>query len=752
MAKIIIGKNQEKTTRYELNELTKHAAILGTTGSGKTVMCKILIEEALQKEIPVIAIDPKGDIGGLGIHNKNYDFRPFLTKNKAQKTANQYVTKHQDAPEFKHETKIYTPKNNAGLQASLIPDLKRPKNYEKINQQEITTLIEPISHSITNLAGITTNKEKIQTLISEIIIKNWNQKKDLTIQELIQQIINPEIQQLGTLNLEEFIKEKDRQKAASQINLLLTSPSKKIWAQGQPININELYKKNKLTIFDLRYCQNTQEKQFVTEQILQEIYKYLLERGGTNKLKYILYIDELAGLLPPPPSNPTSKKLLETLIRQARAFGLGIIVATQNPGDIDYKILGNIGTRFIGKLRTQNDIEKVASATDNKPAELKQKITNIKTSEFILNNAIKNTNTQFKTRWLYTLHEGPLKEQEIKWINNPETQPKKTDKLIIKQPKKDTKQEKTKQPYILDNEIILRKQKNKTQKETLTKKIIKKNNTTKDLQTLIKQTKKHADETNMNIALTNNPQRIYTPHIKIIITPKPYKNNEIKTYTQTYDLTTKIIPISNYITKRPWSQYAPETIQIEKPKINTKKIIEQTIKDAKQELKITFYESKITNQANKDQDIIIKENEKYLEELAKPKIQRIKQKTKQKLQIIIEQEKNNKQKIKQYKIKTIKKTTTRAIKKIFTNKKLLDKTKEMKHYEKRIKQLKKEQQKLQTKQNKIKNQEKQQLKKIHETIHKQARKQIKTKKHTLTRKDIHIKALILLIPKKINKK
>jgi hypothetical protein len=427
MVSIIIGSKDSKDIKYEINDLTKHAAVLGTTGSGKTVMCKVLIEEALLKGIPVIAIDPKGDISGLGIHSKDFDFRPFLSKSKAESVAKKYFSSHKVKPPlFAHKTIVFTPKSKAGKQISLMPDLSCPKNFSKIKEDNsvVSALVEPISDSLVSLAGITSNKDKVQTLISQIILDSWSSSKDLSINSLIKQLISPQFSSIGSLNLEDFMKEKDRMKAASSINLLLSSPSKKVWSEGSPLSSSDMLKKGSLNIFDLRFCHSQHEKQFVVEQVLQDLYKFLLEKGGSQNLKYILYIDELAGLLPPPPSNPVSKKLLETLIRQARAFGLGIVVATQNPGDIDYKILGNIGSRFIGKLRTDNDIEKVASATDNKPSELKAVIGSLKTGEFFLNNAVRNKNVKFKTRWLYTLHQGPLKEAEIGWINNPSSIPK----------------------------------------------------------------------------------------------------------------------------------------------------------------------------------------------------------------------------------------------------------------------------------------------------------------------------------------
>ena len=409
MKKASIGLSLEdgKEVNYSLDNLTQHAAVLGTTGSGKTVMCKILIEEALAQGIPVIAIDPKGDIGGLGIISKNFDFRPFVLN--PTKTQQLYYSNFHNPNSITQNklqeitTKIYTPKSSIGLQVSLIPDLAAPKEFKQELEKDSSisaSLIEPLSESICQLAGLTTNYDKSMSLISSIILYNWNLNQNLTIESLIKEIINPPFENVGSLGLEDFLKEKDRLKLASSVNLILSSPSKQAWKMGQEINVKKMFQPGNLSIFDLRYSGTLEDKQYAVEQILQGIYRFLLNNGGSDNLKYIIYIDEIAGLLPPPPSSPPCKKSLEILIRQARAFGLGILLATQNPGDIDYKILGNIGTRFIGKLRTDNDITKVATATGVSVNILRNVLTTFKTGDFFFNNSIENKSDKIHSRWL----------------------------------------------------------------------------------------------------------------------------------------------------------------------------------------------------------------------------------------------------------------------------------------------------------------------------------------------------------------
>ena len=235
MKTIFIGSKIEdgKDVNYNLNSLTQHAAVLGTTGSGKTVMCKVLIEEALAAGIPVIAIDPKGDIGGLGIMSKTFDFRPFVSSpEKAQKI---YLS---NFPNLNNSSlnklsqikpKIFTPKSSIGAQVSLIPELTAPEGFKEElekNSSISASLIDPLSESICQLAGLSLNYEKAKSLISSIILHNWNLGLDLTIESLISQIIKPNFENVGILSLEDFLKEADRRKIASSINLILSSPSK----------------------------------------------------------------------------------------------------------------------------------------------------------------------------------------------------------------------------------------------------------------------------------------------------------------------------------------------------------------------------------------------------------------------------------------------------------------------------------------------------------------------------------------------
>jgi len=741
MAKVHIGSEKDKKSWYNLNDLTKHAAIVGTTGSGKTVMCKILVEEALKQGIPVIAIDPKGDIGSLGIVHKEFDFRPYarLNKRSATSLAKKYVDNLQ-ASEVNvkdsidglqgTDTYIFTPKSSYGHQISLMPKLHAPNNFEKLSERDpmiIANFVEPVSESLIRLAGIKGElKEKAKSLISSLLIHNWDEKVNVKIELLIEQIINPPFDKIGSMPLDDFFKEKDRKKIASLINLLISSPSKKAWSQGNNLDIEKLFTRGKLSVFDLRFVSGIEEKQFVAEQIMQEIYRFLLEKGGSEKLKYILYFDELAGFLPPAPASPPSKKLLELLVRQGRAFGLGIIVATQNPGDIDYKVFGNVGTRFIGKLRTSNDIEKVAIGTDMSITELKNYISGIKTGEFVFNNAIDNKTKKIKSRWLITYHGGPINPVEIEWINDAATRPLVKEKLGLDMFKLKVKKK------------IIKKQAKTTVKKIKKSKILPK---------LISDVKKYSDIVKIRRGVSD--QNKYAPHLRIVIEPEKLKGLKLKMQGPFFfDLTTKIIPLDNYLKSISWSQSIPDTIEIIKPKRTIKQTVQYALRTAKKDLMKNYYESTIIDMRRELPDKIELMNFEHLMQVVKPRILSVQKKYSSLNKTFESKIKLNNSKISELRKKLLKQKTKRLVKKVITKKKILNNTKEMRERKAKIKLLQKENDKYKKKISANKKKSTDEINKITQQTRKKAKSCIKKYIYKPTDKNLIVHATIMLVPVK----
>lgn len=745
MTNIILGKKDEELHTFNLNDLTRHATILGSTGSGKTVFGKVLVEECLKRKIPVIAIDPKGDLGGLGIYDENYDFRPYATKEEAHiqqvqsKRLLKSVGMKKESRQFSHTTNIYTPKGEAGLKISLAPNLDKPDVFEKEgNEAAKATLVDSVSDQIINLTNLGKEKEKAHSLIATIIAQRWENNEDLTIEELVSSVQKPDFERVGNMKLNDFISERKRKKVAGEINLLLSKPSNQLLSEGKALSPDMLFKKNTLSVFDLRSCFGEEEKQVVAEKVFQEIYKFLTQQKGSNSLKYVLYIDELASFLPPPPNKPASKKILETLIRQGRAFGLGIILATQNPGDIDYKVLGNIGNRFIGKVRSQNDIDKVATALDMDKSSLRKEIKSLATGWFVHNNAINNEVSIFKSRWVHTLHKGPLSDEEITWVNKPKTKPNRKGSIDFE----------PKQVTINAQELVkeVEKKPQKTTQQDV------KSEVQTDLEILIQKVKKYSDETHIKISLSN--QKVYTPHLRIIINPHKFKGVTFeKQGPYIFNLTTTLKEVGKEVIKnKNWSQYVSSDTQIEDTRKGFKKAFTKSFRQARRNIKQKVYISNLTEKAYKDKEKALEESYDFIQKDIEKEYDLLDEKMRGELQNIRKKINTNNDRIWDVQKKLHWKNIKRGFQRLILNKDLMKKTKKMKYYEKRIKEYKKENKKYRNNKIKIREKYQKQKQKTKDKYFKKARQSVKTKTYTPQKKDVTFHSTILLLPKKPSKR
>ena len=431
---------------YQNKDLLTHAAIIGMTGSGKTGLGITLLEEATIDAIPSIIIDPKGDMTNLLLNFPELnpsDFEPWLddsevsnsggTKEElAIKVSNSYkegiqrdfqdlsrVKKLKDSADFT----IYTPGSSAGIQVSILSSFKAP-TIEILEDMELfSNIINSTVHSILSLIdnkSDETSKESI--LLASIFTSYFKEQRDLTLEELITLIVTPPFSKIGVFDLETFFPQSDRLKFALKINTIIASPSFSTWLEGESLDISKmLYSqsgKAKVNIFSIAHLNDSQRMFFVTI-LLNQILAWMRRQEGTTSLKALLYMDEIFGYFPPQ-ANPPSKQPMLTLLKQARSFGIGVILSTQNPVDIDYKGLSNIGTWFIGRLQTKQDIEKVidglssASEKGLNKQELSLALGTLAKRNFIMKNINEEHIKTFETRWALSYLKGPLSKDAIK--------------------------------------------------------------------------------------------------------------------------------------------------------------------------------------------------------------------------------------------------------------------------------------------------------------------------------------------------
>ena len=436
---------------YDSRDLTTHAVVVGMTGSGKTGLCVSLLEEAILDNIPAIVIDPKGDITNLLLAFPNLspqEFQPWIHADDARRAGMDIPTYSADVanrwqsglakwgivPEritwMKHAAKysIYTPGSDSGLPISIMASLKAPSDgWHGGNEEEIREKINGITTALLALAGLSVRpvQDKEHVLVSNIFEFNWRQGRDLTLEDIILQIQNPPFEKLGVFQVDQYMSEKDRFKLAMEMNNIIASPSFQSWIHGESMDIQRLlYQPNgrpKVSIFYIAHL-NESERMFITTLILESMLGWMRSLSGTTSLRAILYIDEMFGYFPPYPKNPPTKEPILRLLKQARAFGIGLILATQNPGDLDYKGLSNMGTWFIGRLQSDNDRKKVmsgleamASADDSMDLDdVEEMISNIKPRVFLMRN-VHNTGGPLllHTRWTMSYLSGPLTRQQV---------------------------------------------------------------------------------------------------------------------------------------------------------------------------------------------------------------------------------------------------------------------------------------------------------------------------------------------------
>ena len=440
---------------YDSKDLVTHAVCVGMTGSGKTGLCLSLIEEAAIDNVPAILIDPKGDLANLLLTFPGLtaeEFRPWINEDEARKKglppaeyaaqqANHWkqglASWQEDGARIKRfqdavDAVIYTPGSLAGLPVSILKSFAAPPDDVR-NDDEL--LRERISTTVTGLLGlIGVEADPIQSrehiLISTILNEKWRRKEDLDLAALIHAIQSPPAGKIGVLDVDAFFPSRDRFALSMKLNNLLAAPGFEAWLSGASLDVQELLYtptgKPRLAIFSIAHLSDAERMFFVT-LLLSQVVGWMRGQPGTTSLRALLYMDEIFGYFPPV-ANPPSKLPLMTLLKQARAFGLGVVLATQNPVDLDYKGLANTGTWFIGRLQTERDKARVleglegASASAGKTFDknrMEQTLAGLGARIFLMHNVHEDEPVVFETRWALSYLRGPLTRSQIKALMDP---------------------------------------------------------------------------------------------------------------------------------------------------------------------------------------------------------------------------------------------------------------------------------------------------------------------------------------------
>jgi len=453
------SKPKNEYLLYDSKDLLTHAVCVGMTGSGKTGLCLTLLEEAAIDGIPAIVIDPKGDLTNLLLTFPELspeEFLPWVNQDDARRqgvSVEDYarsqaelwknglqswgmdaarIGRLRDAAEFA----IYTPGSSAGRSVSVLrafaaPDPAILKDDELLHERINSTVT-----GLLGLAGIDANpmQSREHILLATLLEKAWRAGQSLDLPAIVQQTQKPPITQVGVLDLESFFPAKERFALAMRLNNLLSAPGFAAWMQGEPLDVDALLHspkgKPRISIFSIAHLDDAQRMFFVS-LLLNETLAWMRTQPGATSLRALLYMDEIFGYFPPV-ANPPSKTPLLTLLKQARAFGLGIVLATQNPVDLDYKGLSNAGTWFLGRLQTERDKQRVLEGLEGAAAgagaaldrkRIEEILSALGSRVFLMNNVHETAPVVFQARWAMSYLRGPLSRDQIKRLTHADKPP-----------------------------------------------------------------------------------------------------------------------------------------------------------------------------------------------------------------------------------------------------------------------------------------------------------------------------------------
>jgi len=449
------GRREDGFVLYDSRDLVTHGVCVGMTGSGKTGLCLSMLEEAAIDGVPVIAVDPKGDLGNLLLTFPDLapeDFRPWVNQDDARRkgvSVDQFAADEaakwarglaewgQDGARIGRlraasDFAIYTPGSSAGLPVSMLRSLDAPPPAFMEDRELFAERVTTTATSLLTLAGVGAEpgRSREHTLLTSILTATWAAGRGVDLAGLIQLIQAPPVQRIGVLELESFFPATDRFGLATAFNNLLASPGFDAWLDGEPLDIDRLLYsadgRPRVSILSIAHL-GDRERMFFVSLLLNQLLAWMRAQQGTTSLRALFYMDEVFGFFPPV-ANPPSKTPLLTLLKQGRAFGLGCLLATQNPVDLDYKGLANCGTWWLGRLQTERDKARVLDGLEGALASgggrfdrayFDRALSGLSSRVFVMNNVHEDAPAVLESRWAMSYLRGPLTRDQIKVLMGP---------------------------------------------------------------------------------------------------------------------------------------------------------------------------------------------------------------------------------------------------------------------------------------------------------------------------------------------
>lgn len=456
LGRICDGDSLEPTAEDALldtRKLTRHGVLLGMTGSGKTGLGVCLLEEIAMSGVPILAIDPKADLTNLALRFpelKASDFEPWIDPGEARRKgrsipeqatavselwskghASWDVTREERDAFAASEVTIYTPGSTAGVPVDVLASLRAPAADLLADAEGLTELATGTVTALLGLVGVVADpfRDPEAIVLTQILHEAWSEGQDLTLELVLTRLVEPPFGKVGVFPVDTFFPRKKRMDLAMKLNAVVASPAFEPWSQGVPLDMDALLTpadRAPIHVFTTSHLSDEQRRFFVST-LLNNLVAWSRRQPGTGDLRALLYMDEVFGYLPPHPANPPTKRPILTLMKQARAVGVGVVLATQNPVDLDYKALSNAGTWLIGRLQTEQDRERVieglAGAGELDRGAVDGWLQQLPGRTFVHRDVGEREPRLLHSRWAISYLRGPLTRQEIAELPKPDLEP-----------------------------------------------------------------------------------------------------------------------------------------------------------------------------------------------------------------------------------------------------------------------------------------------------------------------------------------
>jgi Helicase HerA, central domain len=437
MADLYLGaavENGEHAAPFNLSaeNLTTHGIVVGMTGSGKTGLCLVLLEELVRNGVPIIAIDPKGDLGNLALlfpTLSEAEFAPWVEGEPAADVAATWKkglerwglgAAQVAALRDQLDLTLFTPGSDAGVGVDVLGAFRRPSEAQDDEARRAV-----VAGTVSGLLGLTGReadpvRDPAHIVLSRILDDAWAGGEDPDLETLILRLVDPPFQKVGVFPLDRFFPPKERMDLAMALNAVLASPTFEPWTRGRPLDIATMLAppaqaqgKTRVSVFSLAHLTELQ-RQFFLSLLLGRIQAWSRSQPGTSSLRALVFFDEVAGWLPPHPANPPTKEPLLTMMKQARAVGLGVVLATQNPIDIDYKGISNAGLWAVGRLQTPQDRDRLLKGLGR--PDLDDMVGGLGKRRFLIHQARATQPTVIESRFAMCYLRGPFTRVEIERV------------------------------------------------------------------------------------------------------------------------------------------------------------------------------------------------------------------------------------------------------------------------------------------------------------------------------------------------